>query len=285
MIKTFKDIFFGYIAALALGMILTLYVLPAGVPRGVRIGLFILVILVSAGISTWLTQRRILSCNEPLENCRLREGLRILSGMEKKLYDRNNRVMFRLNRATAEIDLGEYEEALDILKNTDVPDKHSLREMTLMAIYEYNMALAKAELGELDDAELHITTLDYILGDLKFREPMLSRMIRNSKMAKQRLAVLRGDHEGAIEAYEGFERDAETLRVRIRCRYRMAEEYLHAGKLSDVRSLMEYVADYGGDSIYAVKAEEYLEGLDQSADAEPDEPEDADAPETSGGEE
>ena len=168
MINTFRDIFYGYVAALALGLVLTIRVLNPALPSGLRLGLFIVIILVAAGIATWLTQKRILSCNEPVENCRLREGIDRLEGIMKTVRDHNSRVMFKLNEAAAYIDLGEYSRAVEIMKDANVPDKHSLREMTLMAIYQYQMAVALMETGLLDEAELRVTTLDYILGAQSF---------------------------------------------------------------------------------------------------------------------
>ena len=266
MIGTFKDIFYGYIAAIAVGTFLTVVALRSVLGNGLRLVILIAIILVAAGIATWLTQRRILACNEPLENCRLKEGIGKLEKTIGKIRDKNSLVMFRLNEATAYNDLGDYDKAIEVLKNAGVPDTHSLREMSLMAIYQYQMALALMEKGELEEAELHITTLDYILGDLKFREPMLSRMIRNSKMAKQRLAVLTGDHDGACEAYKEFEESAETLRVRVACRYRLAKEYAFCGRTEDARSSLEFVSNFGGDSVYAERARMDLASGDYAED-------------------
>ena len=54
------------------------------------------------------------------------------------------------------------------------------RQYVLPAYYE--SALKEKLARDPETAEMHLTTLNYILGDLKFREPMLSRMIRNAKM-------------------------------------------------------------------------------------------------------
>ena len=266
MTKTFKDIYIGYIAALVVVLVLVLFVVPASINRWIRLAAAIVLLGAIAFVAVKLTQKRILAFNEPIENCRMREGIANLRKITDKTLDENSRIMFRLNEATALTDLGEYDEALGILDGLKVPEKHSPREMYLQAIYQYEQCRAHAESGDPETAEMHLTTLNYILGDLKFREPMLSRMIRNAKMADKRLDLLADDYEGAYDAYKDFIEKAESLRVIVACRYRLAEVCLHDGRYDEALENMEFVAKYGGDTVYAKKARLFLAEQEKGAE-------------------
>ena len=261
MVTTFFDIFLGFMAAAVLGgIVITSTVLVMGHGFGTAMLIVLAWVILCFFIFGRLARMRLSKLGNLLNECEVQNYVDKYDKIESRALGANGRRMLMMNKARGLISLGAVDEAIDLLDNIVVSEKHQLREMHLLALLNSTLFSAYIEKGDIEKAESALAVCRYMINDPIYKEPYLGNMKELCRRAEMRLALAKGEFDGLEEEYWEVLRSSYTRIDKVMNHYRLAEIAEHFGNEEDRQEHLEYVSDNGGTSIYRWLADRALNG-------------------------
>lgn len=207
-----------------------------------------------------IAKRRLLRLNGLLNDCKIEEYVEAYDKVENHVHGKEGHRMAKMNKAKGLIALGAVDEALLDLAEVDIPEKHRMREMNLIAILNIIYFNACMEKGDLDKALKALAVCKYMTNDSMYREPFKSNMVELCKRADARIDLFNGEFDGLEERYWEILRNSSTMLDKVTHHYRLAEIAEHFGNEEDRQEHLEFVVENGGTTIYRYYAQLALKG-------------------------
>ncbi len=189
---------------------------------------------------------------EMFHNCRVREYIAELEKFLSRKLRKNAKAYFLLNYAAAKIDLGEYTEALDILRNTELSKKKRFAQWRLTKYH--NMACALSFIGNYDEADSYAFLAKNEISDMRKR--LREKASGTLTMLDCKLNINKGIFDNAEEYLTNMK--WETKKQQINCMYLLARIYQHNGNYEKAKEYYGFCADMGGDLKIAEYAKNQL---------------------------
>ena len=207
-----------------------------------------------------LSQRRANKFSKLLNDCRAEEYVEAYDRLEEKAYKGEGKRSAVMNKARGLISMGAIDEALEILRDLELSEKHKVKDMHMMAVYNNLLFNAYVEKGDLESAVKSLAVCDYMLTDIVYQEPYRSMMYELCQRANARLALARGEFDGIEDRYWEFLRTSSSKIDKVMCHYRLAEIAEHFGNEEERQEHLEFVSENGGSTIYKFLADLALDG-------------------------
>ena len=173
----------------------------------------------------------------------------------------NHEQAIKINLSAAYLDLGEAEKALELLLS--VPEKfmNNASGASYKMTWYNNLAAAYLKLHDVEHTEQMLAQMKEVLGHPKLSKSNREALEKAYQTKKILLAMEQGNYEGS-EAFflECLAKETPKL-IQVYNHYYLAEVYRHFGNKEREQECLTFVADNGGDSIYAQEARKQLELL------------------------
>lgn len=173
----------------------------------------------------------------------------------------NHEQAIKINLSAAYLDLGEAEKGLELLLS--VPEKfmNNASGVSYKITYYNNLAATYLQLHDVEHTEQMLAQVREVLEHPKLLKSTREALEKAYQTKKVLVAMQQGNYEGA-EAFflEYLEQETPKL-IQVYNHYYLAEVYRHLGNKEREQECLTFVADNGGDSIYAQEAVKRLELL------------------------
>lgn len=202
------------------------------------------------------------------EECRVEDFKNVWEGFQKQnpffLFKQgryNYDQAIKLNLSTAYLDLGNPEKGLELLQSMPVVFVNNASGATYKITYYNNLVALYLRLHDVEQTETMLEQMKECLEHSKFLKSNRKMFERAYQIKKVLLAMEQGNYEGAEGFFqENLKREGPKL-TKVYNHYYLAEVYHHFGNEEGERNCLAFVADNGGDSIYAREAGKRLEFL------------------------
>ena len=225
-----------------------------------KIGFIILGIaftFVLAIIIELIAQKRFNNLNKIREtNCNITEYYNGLIELRSKCKNPKLLNNLNMNIAVAFIDMGRYQDAFNVLMGINPQSLgKGFAGAQGRAILFNNLAYTYIGLGDLESAEKVIEEMKKAIDDPKLKnidkiKNQLFDMYTSKKMIVQ---IERGDFEGAEQIFLMLLEKADSNIFQVCIGYYLARVYLNSGNPEKAKRYMDFVMQYGGDTVYKTK--------------------------------
>lgn len=199
------------------------------------------------------------------EECRIQDFKNTWEGFQKQQHlfvtrqvKNRHEQTIKLNLSVAYLDLGETEKGLELLLSTPVEFPNNASGANYKITYYNNLAAIYLRLHNMEQAEQMLMQIKEVLEEPRLLKSSREAMEQAYQMKKVLLAMEQGNYEGA-EAFflECLEKENPRL-TQVYSRYFLARVYQHFENKEKERECLAFVAENGGDSIYAQEAAKRL---------------------------
>ena len=256
MFKLFKDLFTLYwILALTIGISL------AGLGAYLeKISIVILALIIPLFVMIVLeiiAQKRFKKINQIREiNCNIARYYEELNQLRIKCKDKKLLSFLECNISAAFLDLGRYSDALCCLLGINIAD---LGKGTLgiqnQIIYFNNLAYAYIELGDFEKAEQALENMR-----MNIENPKISSNAANKSfwfdyynVKKMIIQMKKGNFEGAEQFFLSMLDKATSNIHQVYESYHLAFVYMNTNRPEEAKRYIDFVLNYGGDTVYRAK--------------------------------
>lgn len=210
---------------------------------------FVLVIIIEL-----IAQKRFNNLNKIREtNCNITEYYNGLIELRSKCKNPKILNTLNMNIAVAFIDMGRYQDAFNILMGINPQSLgKGFAGVQGRAILFNNLAYTYIGLGDLESAEKVIEEMKKAIDDPKLKnmdkiKNQLFDLYTGKKMIVQ---IERGDFEGAEQIFLMLLEKADSNIFQVCTSYYLARVYLNSGNPEKAKRYIDFVMQYGGDTVY-----------------------------------
>ena len=252
-------------------------ILLIGVPGGIygawkeNLVLILIAVLVvpfvSVVILSIIGNNRFNNLNKIREtNCNIAEfynGLTELLSKCKNPKKLNPQILnaFNLNIAVAFIDMGRYQDALNILMGI-APQSFGkgFTGAQGRAVLFNNLAFAYIGLGDLESAEKLLVEMKKAIDDpkLKNMDKIKNQLFDLYTGKKMLIQIEKGNFEGAEQIFLMLLEKADNNMHQVYVSYNLARIYLNGGNTEKAKRYVDFVMQYGGDTVYKTELAKLL---------------------------
>lgn len=202
------------------------------------------------------------------EECRIEEFKNAWEGFQKQkplfLFKQgryNYDQAVKLNLSTAYMELGDSEKSLELLQSMPVIFVNNASGANYKITYYNNLAAVYLRLHNVEQTEVMLKQMKECLEQSKLLKSRREIFERAYQVKKVLLAMEQGNYEGAESFWrENLKKEGNKL-TKVCYHYYLADVYRHLGNEEGERDCLIFVADNGGDSMYAREAGRRLEFL------------------------
>ena len=222
-----------------------------------KIGLFLLAILfpfVCVIIVEIIANKRFNSLNKIREtNCNITEYYTALC--ELRANCKNAKILNALNQniAVALLDMGRYQDAFNLLMgiNPTYFGKGFLGVQN-KGVYLNNLAYAYIGLGDLESAERVLIDMKHCIDDPKLQKfDKEKNLLFDVYMSKKVIIQIEsGNFEGVEQILLMLLEKAKSNLWQVCTSYYLARVYLYSGNTEKAKRYIDFVMQYGGDTVY-----------------------------------
>ena len=261
--KAYKDIFYKYVSLSLAGAVTIGILFGISGLNQVALAAVLVVWLIGNALSwQYRANSRTKTLTNLFESCQIEEYVeqcKTLDARSPRMTDPVSKNDIKLNLIAGLYALGRIDEMEKVLSEVEVCNRTSMEDMTQKVRYYNAAALALIEKGKLDDAEDNLDMCYRTMNNLKFKEPQLTRYGQICDSTMELINMREGNVDGLIEKFRAWSETSANKVNEIACRYRIAEILWHQDKRDDADEEFRYVAENGGDTIYAKRAREILD--------------------------
>ena len=247
-------------------------ILLIGVPVGIygawteNLGLTLIAVLVvpfvSVVILSIIGNKRFNNHNKIREiNCNITEFYNGLIELHSKCKNPKILNILNMDIAVAFIDMGRYQDSLNILMGI-APQSlgKGFTGAQGRAILFNNLAYTYIGLGDLESAEKLLVEMKKAIDDpkLKNMDKIKNQLFDLYTGKKMIIQIERGNFEGAEQIFLMLLEKAKTNLHQVGICYELARIYLHNGNAEKAKRYIDFVMQYGGDTVYKTKLSEIL---------------------------
>lgn len=161
-----------------------------------------------------------------------------------------------LNHAAGYCNLGEAEKSLSCLMSFAPIFSDKIVGLVNAATYYNNLFAVYSSLDDIEKAEKALADFKAVLQNPKFPEKSRSASELSNLSVRDEflLQMKKGDYTGAVDFFLADFQSAETKLQKVADAYTLAKIYIHSGNPAAAEKYIDFAAQNGGDTIFAVKA-------------------------------
>lgn len=202
------------------------------------------------------------------EECRIQDFKTVWEKFQKQQHlfvtrqvKNRHEQMIKINLSVAYLDLGEAEKGLELLLSTPVEFPNNVNGANYKFTYYNNLAAVHLRLHNIEQADQVLVLVQEALEDPRLLKSSREAMEQAYQMKKVLLAMEQGNYEGAEAFFLECLKKASSKLTQVYNHYYLARVYQHFENKERERECLVFIADNGGDSIYAQEAVKRLELL------------------------
>ena len=222
-----------------------------------KIGLIILGMvfaLILAIIIELIAQKRFNNLNKIREtNCNIAEFYNGLTELLPKCKNPKLLNVLNMNIAVAFIDMGRYQDAFNILMGINPQSLgKGFTGAQGRAVLFNNLAFTYIGLGDLESAEKLLVEMKKAIDDpkLKNMDKIKNQLFDLYTSKKIIIQIEKGNFEGAEQIFLMLLEKAECNMWQVYASYYLARVYLNGGDTEKAKKYLDFVMQYGGDTVY-----------------------------------
>ncbi len=264
MLKLYKKAYYLTIVLMVIGIFAVIGVFASVLDKpslGVIFGLLysFSISLVAEMIATTKHNKLITNLHN---NCKMREFLNEYGKLAANAAGSYYALNVSLNLFFAYFNLGEFDRARGQIFSLSPKNGNSLADAIINFVFFMNLFEAHACKGEYDLAEQALDEAERVIANPKIGRFQKEGFSRNIYTNRMKLNTLRGNFDGAEEAFSYALSNAASLIEMVGHSQMLAICLDHNGKKDEARERLKFIIENGGDTFYVDWAKNALKNME-----------------------